>query len=135
VFSQAQSIGLVQGLFVFSQQFAPNEQCQLLSTKKHKLAFLTPEPDFFIVLMVSNPLYTLQGEVCCRTCEREREGGERERESNCIVKYFRSLSLTNVPGQGNVRPKSGNCNQMCFSALYNTSMKHSICYSGKCNKF
>ncbi len=55
VFDQAQSVGLVQGISGFTTQFCPDETCQSLTTKKHKLAFFSPEPDFFLVIMVEVP--------------------------------------------------------------------------------
>ena len=54
-FEQAQSVGLVQGIAGFTTQFAPDETCQTLTTKKHKLSFFSPEPDFFLVIMVEVP--------------------------------------------------------------------------------
>lgn len=55
LFDQAQSAGLVQGISGFTQQFCPDETCQSLTTKKHKLSFFSPEPDFYIVVMVEVP--------------------------------------------------------------------------------
>jgi hypothetical protein len=55
VFDQAQSVGLVQGISGFTTQFCPDETCQSLTTKKHKLSFFSPEEDFFIVVMVAVP--------------------------------------------------------------------------------
>ena len=43
VFDQAQSIGLVQGMAGFTMQFCPDEECQALTTRKHKLSFFSPD--------------------------------------------------------------------------------------------
>ena len=58
VHDQAQSVGLVQGISGFTTQFCPDETCQALTTKKHKLSFFSPETDFFLVIMVEVPKVT-----------------------------------------------------------------------------
>ncbi len=55
VHDQSQSVGLVQGISGFTTQFCPTETCQSLTTKKHKLAFFSPEPEFYLVIMVEVP--------------------------------------------------------------------------------
>jgi hypothetical protein len=61
LFDQAQSVGLVQGISGFTTQFCPDETCQSLTTKKHKLSFFSPEPDFFLVIMVEVPKGKTEG--------------------------------------------------------------------------
>jgi hypothetical protein len=53
--------GLVQGISGFTTQFCPDETCQSLTTKKHKLSFFSPEPDFFLVIMVEVPRAKVDG--------------------------------------------------------------------------
>ena len=61
-FDMAQSVGLVQGIAGFTMQFCPDETCQALTTKKHKLSFFSPEPDFFLVIMAEVPKTLENGE-------------------------------------------------------------------------
>jgi hypothetical protein len=61
IFDQAQSVGLVQGISGFTTQFCPSETCQSLTTKKHKLSFFSPEPDFSLVIMVEVPHAKAEG--------------------------------------------------------------------------
>jgi hypothetical protein len=73
VFDQAQSVGLVQGISGFTTQFCPDETCQSLTTKKHKLSFFSPEPDFFLVIMVEVPKAKAEGAEKEVWFERELE--------------------------------------------------------------
>lgn len=73
VFDQAQSVGLIQGISGFTQAFCPDETCQALITKKHKLSFYSPEPDFFACIMVEAPKTTTQDKTAWHERELEPE--------------------------------------------------------------
>jgi hypothetical protein len=47
--------GIAEGLIAFTRDFAPETLCESVHCEKHRYAFLQPEPNYWMVLVVNNP--------------------------------------------------------------------------------
>ncbi|KYQ91083.1 hypothetical protein DLAC_07987 [Tieghemostelium lacteum] len=52
---QTNFVGLTEGYIVCTRQFSPEKPCEFIHTQKNTITILSPEPDIWIVMSVSNP--------------------------------------------------------------------------------
>jgi hypothetical protein len=53
---QKDYVGISEGLIAFTRDFSPDEPCEAVRCEKSRYAFLEAEQDFWLVLVVQNPV-------------------------------------------------------------------------------